>query len=186
MKLPQGFLKPLTTFVVITLIFGTIYAVAQQSLRLGANDLQIQIAEDTASALNAGGTPEALVSGHVDMSKSLAPFVIIYDQNYKVVASSGVLADQVPRAPLGILAGARNSDYHFVTWQPSSTVRIAAVSVAAKNYYVLSGRSLKEIERQEQHTMQLAALGWLASITVIGSGWALQYYIPTPKTRRKA
>ena len=35
---------------------------------------------------------------------------------------------------------ANKKDYHFVTWQPQANIRIAAVTAAAGNYYVLSGR----------------------------------------------
>ena len=67
---------------VITLFCGLIYATVQQSYRMDANDPQIQMAEDTARALESGQPASSLVpSGKVDIAQSLAPYLIIYDTN---------------------------------------------------------------------------------------------------------
>jgi hypothetical protein len=44
------FLRWLPLAVAITILAGLVYATVQQSLRQGANDPQIQLAEDTAAA----------------------------------------------------------------------------------------------------------------------------------------
>jgi hypothetical protein len=46
---------------VTTLLCGLVYLAVQQSLRQGANDPQIQMAEDAAAALVAGSTPESVL-----------------------------------------------------------------------------------------------------------------------------
>src|SRR5207249_4377544 len=66
---------------IITLIFGVIYAETRQSLRQSANDPQIQMAEDAAVQLSADINPnEVLPQGRVDLSTSLSPFIIVYDE----------------------------------------------------------------------------------------------------------
>jgi hypothetical protein len=160
----------LVVLAVVTIIFGTIEVTVQQSLRMGANDPQIQLAEDAASALNDGASPLSLVQSKVDINKSLAPFVIIYDKSGHVVSGNGYLNGRLPTIPIGALTSSRGQDYSFVTWQPQNDVRLASVSVAANNYYVMSGRSLKEVEKREQQTMRLVAFGYALSVFVILAG----------------
>ena len=152
---------------IITVIFGTIYTTTQQILRESANDPQIQLAEDAAAALNSGKQPSDIVSGKVDINNSLAPFVIIYDKNGNVVAGNGYLDDQLADPPFGSLEASSNKTYNAVTWAPYSNVRVATVSVSANDYYVFSGRSLREVEIRENNLLKISGLGWLASILMI-------------------
>ena len=162
----------LVPLAILAVIFGTIYVVVQQAQRSGANYPQIQIAEDTAAALDQGNEPYGVItSGKVDLSKSLAPFTIIYDKTGHVVAGSGFLNNKIPSIPVGVLTAAKNQQYNAVTWQPQKDVRIASVAVSAKDYYVVSGRSLYEVEKQESLTLRLAALGLLVSLVVLGVGY---------------
>jgi len=167
MQALKNYLLPLTAMVVVTGVFLTVYVVAQQVLRMDANDPQIQLAEDTAAGLDGGAAPNMLVSANkVNLERSLAPFVIVYDTTGKAVASSGYLHGSVPTVPLGVLQNSRQHD-NIVTWQPARDVRIASVTAAAKNYYVLSGRSLSEVEKRENTVGLLALFGWLGSVMVI-------------------
>lgn len=149
----------LGAFGILIVIFGTIYTVAQQIQRMDANYPQIQIAEDAAKALNQGTKPETLTTNKVDINESLAPFIIIYNKSGNVVSGTGYLNGAVPTVPIGVLTASEGKDYNFVSWQPQSDVRSAVVSASAVNYYVLSGRSLREVEKNENKTMQLSLLG---------------------------
>ncbi|HUD11366.1 MAG TPA: hypothetical protein VMS08_03070 [Candidatus Saccharimonadia bacterium] len=152
---------------ILVIIFGTMYGIVQQSQRRAANDPQIQLAQDAATALNRGASPRQVVNGHVNMQESLAPFVIVYNKSGQVVVGSGYLGGTIPKVPYGVLTAANNKPYWFVTWQPQTNVRIAAVSVTASNYYVLSGRSLTVVEVNEQHTLRIALLGAVAAMVVL-------------------
>lgn len=152
------------TIGLITLVFGTIYVVGQQILRQSANDPQVQLAQDAAQKLNNGSAPASLDTSMVNMATSLAPFIIIYDKSGSVVAGSGYLAGNIPSVPIGVLQNSSHYAYNAVTWQPMSTVRIASVTVSADNYYVLSGRSLKQVEIRENLVLELVLLGWFVSV----------------------
>jgi hypothetical protein len=165
---------------ILTVIFGTIHVIGQQSLRVSANDPQAQMAEDTAAGLNAGLPPTALVTGKVDVATSLAPFVIIYDRSGHVVAGSGYLHGQIPTVPYGVLTHAKPGDDNWVTWQPESGVRLATVEAAANKYYVLSGRSMREVENRENHLLAFVAFGYFVSLVVLGG-----VYVLAPKTFKK-
>src|SRR6185369_14805114 len=116
---------------IVTLVIGFGYTAVQQNYRLTANDPQIQLAEDSADILASGQNPADMVPGeaNTDMAKSLAPFIIVYDDSGKVVASSVKLDGQTPSLPGGVLDYAKNHTQNTFTWQPKSGVRIAAVAV---------------------------------------------------------
>lgn len=154
---------------VIVVIFGTIYAVVQQVQRSDANYSQIQMSEDMAAQIDSAKDPHiASTLTPVDMRASLAPFSIVYDKKGNVVSGSGYLDKKVPAASVGMLENSKGKTYNAVTWQPADGVRIASVTVATKSgYYVLSGRSLTEVEKNENHTLQLSLIGGILALLVV-------------------
>jgi hypothetical protein len=157
---------------VITLIFGVSFAMVQQSLRMGANDPQIQLAEDGARALEGGGAPVSVVSRDIiDVSQSLAPFVIVLDKDEVTPLESSVkLHSTIPVPPKGVLDYALANGENRLTWQPENGVRIALVVVpytsSARSGFVLAGRSLREVEIRESSAQNMALVGWLISIVI--------------------
>jgi len=144
-------------------------------LRQGLNDPQIQMAEDTAYSLNNGGTIDSLVTGtKVEMSRSLAPFIDIYDVNGKPKAGSGLLNGQLPDYPKGALDTAKQNGDNRVTWQPNADVRIASAVVPYNAGFVMAGRNMREVEQRESQTELLAGVTWLlvliATFLVIAFG----------------
>src|SRR5579864_5447817 len=99
---------------ILTITFSTIYTVGQQVLRTSANDPQIQLAEDAATQLNNGSNPIDVVTGNVDMSGSLAPFVNIYNSQGQPVAGNGYLAGTLAEPPIGILQASTGHLYNAV------------------------------------------------------------------------
>jgi hypothetical protein len=160
---------------ILVVVFSAIQATIQQSVRNDANSPQIQIAQDMASALDDGKRPDTLVSGKVDMSKSLATFVNIYDVSGNLVIGSGYVGDQIPTAPIGILSSSSGKDYNAATWQPSDGVRVAAVTVAAEKYYVLAGRSLKEVEKNIANAFQISLAAGVISMSVLVLAFLISY-----------
>jgi hypothetical protein len=154
--------------VVTTLLCGLVYLAVQQSLRWGANDPQIQIAEDAAAALAAGGTPESVLpTARVEISSSLAPFMVLYSDTGQPLASSGLLHGAAPLLPPGIFTYTRQNSEDRVSWQPEAGVRVAAVVVAysgAQPGFVLAGRSLREVEKRESQVEQITGIVWLATL----------------------
>ena len=137
----------LPTAIVATALAGMVYAVAQQDGRWLANEPQVQLAEDAAARLDAGGRPQDQVDPvPVDIAQSLAPFVVVYGSADNVLASGGMLDGQPPAVPAGVLATARATGRNAVTWQPRSGVRVATVSVPWTGGTVLAGRSLRLVE----------------------------------------
>ena len=157
--------------VVTTLLCGLVYLAVQQSLRMGANDPQIQMAEDAAVALAAGGTSESVLPvAQVDISTSLAPFLVIYSNTGEPLASSGLLHGTVPLLPQGVFDYTHQKGEDRVSWQPESGVRVAAVVVAyngSQPGFVLAGRSLREVEIRESQTEHITGIAWL--FTLVGS-----------------
>jgi hypothetical protein len=138
---------------------------------MGANDPQIQWAEDTAIALHNGETSETLVPQvAVDISASLSPFIIIFDDAGKPLASSGALDDKTPVPPSGVFEYAKSHGQNRLTWQPKSSVRVAAVITrytGTTSGFVLAGRSLREIEKRESQLTFEVGLAWIASLIIL-------------------
>lgn len=144
----------------ITAICASIYLGIQQNYRQSANDPQIQMAEDfSPSNFDA--------SKKIDISKSLAPFIIYYDDKGNLVASQAVLNNNIPNLPNGVLDYVKASGEDRITWQPQSGVRIATViasfTSSKTNGFVLAGRNIREVEaRENMLTLQIGA-GWVAA-----------------------
>jgi hypothetical protein len=157
---------PLAT--VTTLLCGLIYLAVQQSLRWGANDPQIQMAEDAAAAMSVGQTPQSVLPAtQVEISTSLASFMVIYNDKGEPLASSGILHGVVPLLPSGVFDYTRHNNEDRVSWQPEPGVRIAAVVVAyggSQPGFILAGRSLREVEKRESQVEQLTGIAWLVTL----------------------
>jgi hypothetical protein len=152
------------------------YGLTQQSMRMAANDPQIQAADDIASSLTAGAPVNEIVPpGQTsEISVSLDTFVMIFDSTGKMLVSSAVLDGQTPTVPAGIFAYTKVNGEDSFTWQPAPGVRSAVV---VKSYggttpgYVLVGRSISEVETREGKIMHDAAiaciLGWIVMFFLI-------------------
>jgi hypothetical protein len=153
-------------FAVVTSAFCLLaYTTVQQALRQGLNDPQIQIAEDTAYTLNNGATVDSMLAGpKVEMSRSLAPFIDIYDSSGKAMAGSGLLNGQLPDYPKGALDTAKQKGDNRVTWQPNADVRIASVVVPYNNGFVVAGRNMREVEQRESQTEIFAGVTWILAL----------------------
>ena len=155
--------------VITTLICGLVYIVAQQDLRQGANDPQIQIAQDVAAKLSAGATVDSMVSKEVvDISKSLSPFITVTDEKGQTVASTAVLHGVVPKLPAGVFDYVKTHGEDRITWQPETGVRQAAVITSYEGVggkgFVAVGRSLTEVEKRESQVWQEVLVVWIITL----------------------
>ncbi len=152
----------------MTLLAGLAYGAVQQMLGQGADDPQIQMAEDAAAALTAGQTPESVVpAGRTDIAQSLAPYLVLYDAGGQALSGSGMLHGRLPTLPAGVFRYARENGVDRVTWLPEPGVRSATVVVpygGGHPGYVLAGRSLRETERRIDDLGNLMAGGWFGTL----------------------
>ncbi len=154
----------------ITLIFGIIFFVVRQTTRGAANDPQIQMAGDIAHDLSAGMSPAKVKpTQKVDIRESLSPFVIVYDDLGRVLASSGELDGKTPVLPAGVLDYTREHVQDRITWEPAPGVRSAIVVMRYTNGtpgFVLVGRSIREVENRTQILLFQLAAAWMVSLGV--------------------
>lgn len=147
----------------ITLTCSVAYLVTQQSLRLGANAVPAQLAKDTAIQLQEGQSPEASVpKNKVDASQSGDGFVMIFDKNKNLVATSGMMKTQEPTYPKGVLDYVSKKDEDRVTWQTQDGLRFATVAIKSNQYYIVGASSLFETENLIDHISKLVMYIWLA------------------------
>jgi hypothetical protein len=158
MKRTLPIAKFLLVCAAITVIFGTIYAAIQQNIRQSANDPQIQMVEDAATALSNGAVPASVMPADrtvIDASTSLSPFIMVFDENGTLLESSMKVGDTLPVPPKGVFDFTRsNSGEVFsgplapisrlrmqfasnvrpagedrITWQTAGGLRFAAVVI---------------------------------------------------------
>ena len=150
--------------IVVSGLCGLIYGAVQQDIRQGANDPQIQLAEDAASKLANGQAVQSIVPAEkVDIAKSLAPYIIVFDASGQPIASSAQLNGQTPTIPSGVFDSVRQSGEDRFTWQPQSGVRSAVVVTqfsGSHSGFVLAGRSLREAEARIDGIGEIVLVGW--------------------------
>jgi hypothetical protein len=160
--------------IMVTFIGLAAAVTVQQMLRRGANQPQYQLADVYAKQLAAGSDPEqVLPAGHIDLADSLAPFVIVYDDQIRPLASNGYLQESIPTPPRGVFDYARRHTINVLTWQPRPGVRIAAVvrRVNGPNPgFVLTGRSLTVVERQESLLWYMSFGVWFLILALLAGG----------------
>ena len=166
------FLSILRTWIPIAIattgLCGLIYLAVQHDLRIGANDPQIQITEDVARQIETGQNPVDFIPPiKVEISKSLANYIMIFDEKGKLLGSSAVLDGKEPTMPQGIFATTKNLGETRFTWQPRSGVRSAVIVDYYKgpsNGFVLVGRSLREVENRENNLELIVFLAWAVTL----------------------
>jgi hypothetical protein len=153
--------------VALTGLSLVVYAAVQQDLRQSANDPQIQMAEDAAAELDGGASPgTVLPNRQIELSDSLAPFVMVFDKSDALLASSATLEGHTPEFPKSVLQNLQGQDR--ITWQPQAGVRSAVIVQAWQGGFVVVGRSLRLVEEREQNTLVLTAAAWAASVAASG------------------
>jgi hypothetical protein len=156
--------------IIVTGLSGLIYAAIQQDIRQSANDPQIQMAEDAATKLTDGAQVQTVVpSEKVDIAKSLAPYLIVFDATGKPIASSALLDVQIPIIPPGVFNDVRQNGEDRFTWQPQLGVRSAVVVTQFQGShpgFVLAGRSLREVEIREDHILWIVIAGCVSMLLV--------------------
>jgi hypothetical protein len=165
--------------IIVTGLIGLLYAAVQQDIRQGANDPQIQMAEDAAAKLAGGQSVQSVVPAEkVDIATSLAPYLIIFDANGNTIASSAQLDGQTPTIPSGIFDSVRRNGEDRITWQPQTGVRSAIVATqftGSTSGFVVAGRSLREVEKREDGLLQILVAGWVVMMLVTFAATALLF-----------
>ena len=144
-----------------------------QVLREQGNDPQVQMAEDAAATLARGSDPKSLfaAAAPVEIERSLAPWLVVYDAAGVPLASTGALHGAAPKMPGDLLQVALASGGLRRTWQPQPGVRQALVIVPLRQGsagFVVAGRSLREVEARKLAVLHLALIGW--GIGLLGLG----------------
>jgi len=169
---PASIKLALAIAVVGTVLTAFTYAAVQQSYRSGANDPQVQLAEDGANALMSGMSPFQIVgNNHVEASTSLAPFVTVFGPDRQPLATNGQFKQVTLAPPAGTFDYAKAHGQDRFTWAPGTGNREAAVLVyngGANPGYVLAARDLREVEDRESNLAALAgaAVGVILVVTL--------------------
>jgi hypothetical protein len=156
----------------VVCICALTFHLMHQHIRLSANEIPLQYAEDVRAKLEKGDVAAAVVSGvgTIDMERSLSPFVIVTDGIGNILASTATLRGAYKAPPSGTLAYAKQNKENRVTWQPQQGVRIAAVvlpwSLNGKTGFIIGGQSLSETEQRMQFLFTHMMAGLIVTLVV--------------------
>ena len=127
---------------------GCAYVVGQQVVRQDANGPAAAIATEAVIAMGTEGqSAQEVVAGKTDVSSSLLPFVMIYDDNKNLIATSAGYGSEQYQFPVSALSTVSDSHDNRVTWQPQPGLRFATVAIKYRDGYVVGAVSLREPER---------------------------------------
>ena len=165
--------SPIAATIIILCL--TAYGLVQQNYRMSANDPQIQGLEDIIDQINQGRPADSMLppTGTTEISNSLAPFAMMFNESGKLIGSTAILNGKNPDFPLSVLQNAKKSDKQSrVTWQPQAGVRQAVVIAhyqtkdGKTSGYALVGRSLREVEIRENQALMIAGFGALLGLII--------------------
>lgn len=175
--------------IIISGLIGLNYAAIQQVLRLGADNPQIQMAEDAAAKLASGQQVRDVVPvEQVDIASSVASYLIVFDASGQPIASSARLNGQIPTLPAGVFDYVRQNSEDRITWSPQPGVRDAIVVTQFKGVhsgFVVAGRSLREVEKLIDTIGQILLIGWLGMLIVTLLGTTLVFWKPRTVQERQ-
>jgi hypothetical protein len=155
----------------VTVIFGSIYAVAQQVERQGANDAPLRLASQLASTSPSTGVSTDLPPGdRVDLAKSLALFYVVYDSTGTPISGTGYLDGAFATLPRGVLEAARAAGEDRVSWQPRPELRFATVAIASGTEVIVAGQSLAPSESRTNALGALLLAAWAGTIALLSLG----------------
>jgi hypothetical protein len=153
--------------VLVTVMCGLVYMAGLQQFRSSANDPAVQLAQDGVAALAAGEQPVFPSTQVVDLKRSVAPFVVVFDESGKALRGTAVLDGGAPVPPKGVFAYARTNGEDRFTWQPEPGVRLATVlthNAGSGGGFVLAGRSLREVERRIDDLFGIVVAAWIVGL----------------------
>jgi len=191
LMLREVFVRPALVFNALvltglaTVLALALYAIPQQLLRRGADDPQVEMADNLVGQLEQGITAgSAVPADKIEIAHSLSPFVIAFDDQGHPIASQAALNGQTPTLPKGTLDYVREHGEYRFTWRPSGATRIAAVVQRVHGDhpgFVLAGRSLREESVRQIVVKQMATLAWIAMLALIFVGTAAFGWYTRPR-----
>jgi hypothetical protein len=164
-------------------IIGFVDLVVQQNYRLGADDPQIQMAEDSAAALKQGKSPDSLIPPYsVDITQSLAPFETIVNSKLQIIATNATAPNpSILLPPLGVFTDAAKEGELNFTWQTADGQRFATIVTPAGSDFVLAARSLKEVEKREDLLLDITIVAWICVLLTVAVLYKLSRIIQSAK-----
>jgi hypothetical protein len=149
---------------IATIVCATVWLDRGLSLRNGADRQPERLAQAARTRLAAGTGPQAVLPAPVDAASSSAPFVMVFDRNGRVLASSGELNGQAPQLPAGVLDWVLRHGEDRITWQPAPGLREATVILPYGGRhpgFVLVAQSLGGVSNQQSELSRTVLFVWL-------------------------
>jgi hypothetical protein len=153
--------------IIITLIFGSVYATLQQFGRRLANAAPAAAAAAQVQQWGSGPTTEP----RLELTADSGIFVMVFGDGNKPASSTVMLHGELPVIPAGVLETARTLGSDTVTWQPEPGLRMAVMARKAPGGVVVAGQSLTPFEDSDRMSQLFLAAGWAGSMVVLAGAY---------------
>ncbi len=157
-----------------------VYVIAQQVGRHAADDVPRAVAARAVQQLADGATPTQVTGAagvELELASSAVPFVVVFDANHDLLASSASVNGKAPAVPAGVLDRAMAAGVDVVTWQPASGVREAVVATpwekGTAHGVLVAGAGLGPTEERAGGVRTATLLAWAASLLLLASLYAV-------------
>jgi hypothetical protein len=97
----------------------------------------------------------------------------VYDSTGNAICGTGYLDGRLAAIPNGVISTARTTGDDRVTWQPSTGLRFATVSIRSGDYVVTAGQSLAPTEDRISSLGIIALAGWAGTLFALAVGYLL-------------
>ena len=171
----------------VTVIMLLVYGTVQQTYRTGVDDPQVQMARTLASQLEAQQPlNDFRFNEPIDISRSMLPFVVLYDASGNALRSTGSLNGKLPQVPVSVFESLKDKTEHRFTWQPRAGVRMAMVIVKTNVgdvRFIAAARSMQETEERIEKMRFMVFIAWIISMVIIAIIALLGHYLHTRKLK---
>jgi hypothetical protein len=164
--------------VITSLAFATIWIVALQFDRLAAVETPERLASQVAAEIRGGQTSTIDAQPHVDLSRSLAAFVVVENAQGSATSGSGYLSNALVSLPTETLGRAAASGTAFDSWEPRPGLRFATVTVRVGDQFVSAGQSLSPTESRDASFAPIIGGAWLLALIALGAAFAAWWRTP--------
>lgn len=147
------------------MLAGLLALTFQHSLRLAANDPQIELAEDISLRLARGADPQTILTQPaINLRTSVSTYVMVFNRVQEPVVVTALLDNQEVKPPVELFNLTEKNGQTRFTWQPAPGVKSAVVMQYFDDQqtgYLLVGRSLRETDYRITEITQTIMAGWL-------------------------
>lgn len=149
----------------ITLLAGAAYFFVPRFAAANSTGPLARLAEQAVEKLEAGRPIPQVVPGQVnDIVRTPTPYLMVFDPQGNVLASSGSFRGQQPQVPSGLFTFLQGDGWDGAEWQPAPGIRQELAIRRYADGFVLAGRPVTSAQDGDPAVRRLIVALWVAAL----------------------